>query len=259
MVRYFRTEESQESVLVIPVGNVTAETELTYEYGARARSRSKKTVTAPVGASPAPKLSPAAGASPAPKMLAVPTLTLEGKPHLPFQLQIEYTGKDGSRCMRVISEAKPVTRDRDEAERGDGREGEVEGRGQGQERGREGEGGEEGSGTGMRHRERWDILKRVTNHKCALYDNLELNTEHCNRIHTSFLPSPSPPYRHPHGRSGLPRGPQDGQAGHGGRVHDCSTQRLLLSATSPALQVWIWVCQRTKGPGHGLQCITIWA
>lgn len=33
--RYFRTEESKESVLVIPVGNVTAQTELTYEYGVR--------------------------------------------------------------------------------------------------------------------------------------------------------------------------------------------------------------------------------
>ena len=34
-LRYFRSEESKESVLVIPVGSVTAKTELTYEYGAR--------------------------------------------------------------------------------------------------------------------------------------------------------------------------------------------------------------------------------
>ena len=39
--RYFRTEESQESVLTIPVGNVTAETELSYDYGVR--SKRKKT------------------------------------------------------------------------------------------------------------------------------------------------------------------------------------------------------------------------
>lgn len=37
--RYFRTEESKESVLVIPVGNVTAQTELTYEYGVRRKGR----------------------------------------------------------------------------------------------------------------------------------------------------------------------------------------------------------------------------
>lgn len=44
--RYFRTEESKESVLVIPVGNVTAQTELTYEYGVRrkgGRHTEKKT------------------------------------------------------------------------------------------------------------------------------------------------------------------------------------------------------------------------
>ena len=37
--RYFRTEESKESVLVIPVGSVTAQTELTYEYGVRSKGR----------------------------------------------------------------------------------------------------------------------------------------------------------------------------------------------------------------------------
>ena len=35
LCRYFRTEESKESVLVIPVGSVTAKTEITYEYGVR--------------------------------------------------------------------------------------------------------------------------------------------------------------------------------------------------------------------------------
>lgn len=117
MVRYFRREESQESVLVIPVGNVTADTELTYEYGAR--SRSKKSPASTGGASPTSKPSPG-GASPVSTSTKVPPLMKEGKPHLPFQLQIEYTGRDGSRCMRVISEAKPVTRDRDEAERSEG-------------------------------------------------------------------------------------------------------------------------------------------
>lgn len=33
--RYFRSEDTGESLLTIPVGNVTADTELTYEYGVR--------------------------------------------------------------------------------------------------------------------------------------------------------------------------------------------------------------------------------
>ncbi len=100
--RYFRSEDSQASYLVIPVGNVTAETELTYEYGVRNKSNN-----------PTP---------PSSEGQKVPQLMIDGKPHLLFQLQIEYTGRDGSRCMRVITEAKPITRDRKEAERGGGNE-----------------------------------------------------------------------------------------------------------------------------------------
>ena len=48
----------------------------------------------------------------------VPPLIIGGRPHLPFQLQIEYTSLDGDRCLRVITQAKPVTRDRSLAERG---------------------------------------------------------------------------------------------------------------------------------------------
>ena len=48
----------------------------------------------------------------------VPPLLVDGSPHLPFQLQIEYTGQDGSRCIRVITQAKPITTNRDVAERG---------------------------------------------------------------------------------------------------------------------------------------------
>jgi hypothetical protein len=38
--RYFRSEETGDSVLIIPVGNVTADTELTYEYGVRTDKKS---------------------------------------------------------------------------------------------------------------------------------------------------------------------------------------------------------------------------
>ena len=138
------------------MGNVTADAELTYEYGVR--NTSKKTKSPSAGASPSPKdassspkgasSSPkGATASPKPaKGVKVPPLTLEGKPHLPFQLQIEYTGRDGSRCLRVITEAKQMTKDRSRAERGEGgREGGRERR-EGEDGGREGEEGKEGQG-----------------------------------------------------------------------------------------------------------------
>ena len=48
--RYFRTEESKESVLVIPVGSVTAKTELTYEYGARTKGKKPAVKTEEKGA-----------------------------------------------------------------------------------------------------------------------------------------------------------------------------------------------------------------
>lgn len=40
---YFRTEESKDSVLTIPVGNVTADTELSYEYGVRNAKKEQAT------------------------------------------------------------------------------------------------------------------------------------------------------------------------------------------------------------------------
>ena len=43
---------------------------------------------------------------------------IDGQPHLPFQLQIEYTNSDGDRCLRVITKAKPITTDRLKAEKG---------------------------------------------------------------------------------------------------------------------------------------------
>ena len=126
---YFRSEETKESVLVIPVGNVTADAELTYEYGVRSNPKKAKTPSAQAkGTSSAAAAAAAAPPPPPPPPPAqasssgipVQPLTVDGKPHLPFQLQIEYTGRDGSRCLRVISEAKPTTRDRNMAERGVG-------------------------------------------------------------------------------------------------------------------------------------------
>ena len=96
------------SVRVIPVGNVTAKTELTYEYGVRKKAKESADSSE----------SSAAMAVAKPEVEYTPPLQIEGKPHLPFQLQVEYTSKDGSRLMRVITDAKPITRDRGVAEKG---------------------------------------------------------------------------------------------------------------------------------------------
>ena len=39
---YFRTEDTRESVICDVVGNVTADTELTYEYGVRKKNLPKQ-------------------------------------------------------------------------------------------------------------------------------------------------------------------------------------------------------------------------
>ena len=93
---------------------MTADTELTYEYGVRSRIKPKKgkKPEASTGASVS------AGAEPGPA--EVPPLLIGGRAHLPFQLQITYTGQDGSRCLRVITQAKPTTQDRTVAEKGRG-------------------------------------------------------------------------------------------------------------------------------------------
>ena len=48
---------------------------------------------------------------------SVSSLLIGGKEHLPFQLQITYRARDGSKCLRVITQAMPVTKDREEAEK----------------------------------------------------------------------------------------------------------------------------------------------
>lgn len=68
----FRNEDEESSVLTQSMGNVTADTQLTFEYQIRARVAEKT---------------------------------------LPFQVQIEYTKLDGMKCLRVISAKKETTRD----------------------------------------------------------------------------------------------------------------------------------------------------
>ncbi|XP_065898859.1 circularly permutated Ras protein 1-like [Dysidea avara] len=148
---YFRHEDYQNaSCVTIQVGNVTADTELTYEYGVRTKKH-KEDTPPPVpmdtasasgtggtteqkdekmdATTPADTTTPTAdtkttdggaasgggGATPTPD---TPPLMMDGKECLPFQLQISYTSLDGAQCNRVITQAKPITKDRQVAEAG---------------------------------------------------------------------------------------------------------------------------------------------
>ena len=128
------------------VGNVTADSELTYEYGVRrTAAKSQKKLTAQLKKEEKEKeeddgdvvkskgntrtgcplliivlliLGESKGASFS-SGNTVPQQIINGQPHLPFQLQIEYTNSDGDRCLRVITKAKPITTDRLKAEKGE--------------------------------------------------------------------------------------------------------------------------------------------
>ena len=99
--RFFRTGDSEDSALNVPVGNVKANTELTYEFGVKTKSAK-----------------PTAGEDTIDAAQIIPELIVEGTHHMPFQLQIKYTDSDGAQCMRVLTQARPVTSDREVAKQG---------------------------------------------------------------------------------------------------------------------------------------------
>lgn len=83
----FRYQEGVTgSKLVRDVGNVTDDTQFSFEYSTRPPSE-------------------------------VPAGVLDGMSELPFQVQIRYTRLNGMQCVRVISRAQEITEDRIEAER----------------------------------------------------------------------------------------------------------------------------------------------
>lgn len=59
-----------------------------------------------------------AGASPDGACSFDTPVMVGGVPHLPFQLLTEYTSKDGSKLLRVVTKLKPVTQERKTAEKG---------------------------------------------------------------------------------------------------------------------------------------------
>ena len=48
----------------------------------------------------------------------VDPVMINGQINYPFQLQIEYTSLEGDKCLRVITQTKPLTNNRELAEKG---------------------------------------------------------------------------------------------------------------------------------------------
>ncbi|KAH3747910.1 hypothetical protein DPMN_182345 [Dreissena polymorpha] len=147
---FFFYEDTEESRIEKKIGNVTVESEVSFEYGIRAPPKEpEKTEDAsqePVAMETKPE-EPTEGADPfneIPEITVdppVPSVSLEtpvpepsssepgaagtgedgsrvpDREVLPFQLQIRYTDTEGAKALRVITQVKPVTRDRQKAER----------------------------------------------------------------------------------------------------------------------------------------------
>ena len=113
---YIRGEASKTSHVKRDVGNVTKESEVTFEYGIRS------TRHPPAGSdfeiSPIKKVeSSPPGATGGQSDASSSDRDKSKEPNeLPFQVQICYTDLDGARAMRVLTQTKPVTTEREQAE-----------------------------------------------------------------------------------------------------------------------------------------------
>ena len=84
--RYFQSNDSEDSLLTVPIGNVKADTELSYGFGMKKDSTLRT--------------------------------RFHNKDHLvPFQLQVDHVLPDGSHMMRVFTKTLPVTQDKSTAEK----------------------------------------------------------------------------------------------------------------------------------------------
>ena len=110
---YIRDEDNEadetQSRIVKEVGNVTKESEITFEFGIR-RNKPQNTAGPSSGGDGA-----TAGTSSDATSEYRATFDLEGD--LPFQVQITYTDLDGAQALRVLTKTKPVTKDRKVAEK----------------------------------------------------------------------------------------------------------------------------------------------
>eukprot|EP00118_Oscarella_pearsei_P025546 m.308356 g.308356 ORF g.308356 m.308356 type:complete len:751 (+) comp43845_c0_seq1:107-2359(+) len=126
---YFRNEETQGSQLTQQIGNVTADTEITFEFGVRTSKLCTPEPEQPnpevkeekekEGATALPDIvvTGESGDAPAAGEGGGGAPRLGGLKELPFQLQIKYTSMDGAKSLRVISKSQPVTKSREVAER----------------------------------------------------------------------------------------------------------------------------------------------
>ncbi|KAJ8311068.1 hypothetical protein KUTeg_011383 [Tegillarca granosa] len=113
---FFHFEETEESKVVRNIGNVTADTEITFEYGVRTKHRkaeTEDTKQSETGDTKPDEQKPEeSGATAGPSTAGKD----KGPDKLPFQLQIQYTDTDGAKALRVLTQVKPVTWDRKIAE-----------------------------------------------------------------------------------------------------------------------------------------------
>ncbi|CAH1778659.1 unnamed protein product [Owenia fusiformis] len=115
---YFRNEASKQSKTVRQVGNVTRDTEITFEYGVRSKPQSNQpAATVAEEESMETDQATQEGATAAPSNSNQSAVLDDDLTELPFQLQINYTDTNGAQALRVLSMVKPVTKDRNVAEK----------------------------------------------------------------------------------------------------------------------------------------------
>ncbi|XP_021354035.1 circularly permutated Ras protein 1-like [Mizuhopecten yessoensis] len=124
---FFHYEDTKESKVVKNVGNVTSDTEVTFEYGVRTKQKketgqsgSTSNQVPQEGAFGGPSSEGAgqsSGQSSEGAGQSSDSGTADEPKELPFQLQVKYTDVDGATALRVLTKTKPVTKDRSQAER----------------------------------------------------------------------------------------------------------------------------------------------
>jgi len=109
---YFRNEEQVASTVTKELGSVNEDSEVSFEFSVR-----PELLAAPQAPAPAPEQEvPEASSSDVTASAAAPAAVAMPS-SLPFQLRIAYTKPNGMKCVRVTTKAKPVTADRDQAEK----------------------------------------------------------------------------------------------------------------------------------------------
>ncbi|XP_070541916.1 circularly permutated Ras protein 1-like [Ptychodera flava] len=116
---YFRNEESvHDNYATRTIGNVTADSEITFEFGVRKKSDLQKKENVLYDNKGGMEVIPESSDEPvydvaSEDVAAAQQSALEGIDKLPFQLEIQYTSRDEAECLRVITQDRPVTNDRD--------------------------------------------------------------------------------------------------------------------------------------------------